>query len=551
MKRAFGLILFLFQIGFLYAQHIPVQLETYAPKYIELGKSFEVSVIPRFTTQDSIPLFLILLDNKTTLENAKINSLGSEYSVDFERYYNSSYTNAYKLINENIAALIQSEASFEIVCKLNTDSEDSPKISLVAEYPTSNSNSDTKSNESYTFPIETSETYISQSTGGNAASISNNSSFELTLKKVELKGNLLLEFWAKADSSSENIFSVSDELSNDTLITLKTNEYGFLDFSTTESTYLSKACFISENSWNYYQLFFDHSNFTGSFIVNNSVVAQFSMNDFVNLEMKKFIFGENLSGKLNIDKLTVWDYSNSLRRAQMNKHYLHFNADSSTVIFNENFDHVGVETREETDSYIYQKENILYERSDAPIFSRAPELNINLFQNFYAIEWTSPDVRFANQFILEKSYDGTYFTEIFDAVADEDETKKYFYSDSKTKDFEVVFYRVKQVNDDGSEIYSSPVKIGQGEKKYFILEQNHPNPFNPQTIFNVEVLENIEVEISVYNIVGKKVQLLHDGVLSQGLHSFTFDGSEQPSGIYFYEVKSPYSLEVKKMILAK
>jgi len=65
------------------------------------------------------------------------------------------------------------------------------------------------------------------------------------------------------------------------------------------------------------------------------------------------------------------------------------------------------------------------------------------------------------------------------------------------------------------------------------------------------MLETIEVDIYVYDIVGEKVAVLNKGILSQGIHTFSFDGSSLPSGIYFCEAKSEKFTEVKKMILAK
>ena len=100
-------------------------------------------------------------------------------------------------------------------------------------------------------------------------------------------------------------------------------------------------------------------------------------------------------------------------------------------------------------------------------------------------------------------------------------------------------------------VYSSNLKIGQGEIKLFNLGHNYPNPFNPQTTISIEILEAVDVDIYVYDIVGEKVAVLNKGVLSQGIHTFTFDGSSLPSGIYFCEAKSEKFTDVRKMILAK
>ena len=76
--------------------------------------------------------------------------------------------------------------------------------------------------------------------------------------------------------------------------------------------------------------------------------------------------------------------------------------------------------------------------------------------------------------------------------------------DQKDESSEVVYYRVKQVDKDGSIVYSSQVKVGQGLFEPFIVEQNYPNPFNPKTSIVVELLEDTQVKVIVYNLEGKR-----------------------------------------------
>ena len=107
------------------------------------------------------------------------------------------------------------------------------------------------------------------------------------------------------------------------------------------------------------------------------------------------------------------------------------------------------------------------------------------------------------------------------------------------------------MNKDSTIFYSSSTKIGQAEIEQFDVEENYPNPFNPETKITVEMYQEAEVQITVFNLVGKKVSTLHTGTLSKGVHDFRFNGEDLPSGIYLCEVKSKFSTVVKKMILAK
>ena len=85
----------------------------------------------------------------------------------------------------------------------------------------------------------------------------------------------------------------------------------------------------------------------------------------------------------------------------------------------------------------------------------------------------------------------------------------------------------------------------------FLLEQNYPNPFNPGTTVTVSVNNEQSATLSVYNIVGELVTILYNGTLTTGSHSFVFDASALPSGIYFARLTGELGTQVKKMMYIK
>jgi hypothetical protein len=85
----------------------------------------------------------------------------------------------------------------------------------------------------------------------------------------------------------------------------------------------------------------------------------------------------------------------------------------------------------------------------------------------------------------------------------------------------------------------------------YYLGQNYPNPFNPSTSINVSIPKESEVTLKVYDITGKEILTLADGILKAGLYKFTFNASELPSGVYFYKLKADGFSETKKMVLIK
>lgn len=85
----------------------------------------------------------------------------------------------------------------------------------------------------------------------------------------------------------------------------------------------------------------------------------------------------------------------------------------------------------------------------------------------------------------------------------------------------------------------------------YALEQNYPNPFNPVTKIQFSLLKKEKVFLSVYNILGEKVTELIGKEMKAGSHEITFDGTNMPSGVYFYQITTGKFYQVRKMLLIK
>ena len=90
----------------------------------------------------------------------------------------------------------------------------------------------------------------------------------------------------------------------------------------------------------------------------------------------------------------------------------------------------------------------------------------------------------------------------------------------------------------------------------FELLQNYPNPFNPATTITFSLPTAAEANLTVINMLGRRVKTLHTGILSAGTHSVvwdgtTNDGSTAASGVYFYRLESGGNVSSKKMALLK
>lgn len=85
----------------------------------------------------------------------------------------------------------------------------------------------------------------------------------------------------------------------------------------------------------------------------------------------------------------------------------------------------------------------------------------------------------------------------------------------------------------------------------FKLEQNYPNPFNPVTSIQYIVGSQQLITLKVYDILGREVATLVNEEKPAGEYEVEFDGSNLPSGIYFYQLNAGNYIETKKMILMK
>jgi hypothetical protein len=111
----------------------------------------------------------------------------------------------------------------------------------------------------------------------------------------------------------------------------------------------------------------------------------------------------------------------------------------------------------------------------------------------------------------------------------------------------------------GARLLQLEVNTGTAEPnmpKTFALHQNYPNPFNSQTIIKYDLPKASNVEITIYNILGKRVNNLVNGEQPAGFHQATWDGTNGrgkmvASGVYFYRIEAEAFTQSKKMVLLK
>jgi hypothetical protein len=85
----------------------------------------------------------------------------------------------------------------------------------------------------------------------------------------------------------------------------------------------------------------------------------------------------------------------------------------------------------------------------------------------------------------------------------------------------------------------------------FTLHQNHPNPFNPGTTITYQVAGRDAVSLRVYDLLGREVATLVNGVQSPGRHSVRLEAGHLPSGVYIYRLQTKGMVQQRKMLLMK
>jgi len=88
------------------------------------------------------------------------------------------------------------------------------------------------------------------------------------------------------------------------------------------------------------------------------------------------------------------------------------------------------------------------------------------------------------------------------------------------------------------------------------LQQNFPNPFNPETQISYALSEPSFVTIDIFDILGRQVYDFSLGYQKEGNHNVLWtgintEGKNVPNGVYFYQLNTGKTIKTKKMILSR
>jgi hypothetical protein len=528
------------------------------PNLVHQGKSFEVSIITsnEFNNADKLDLYVIpkrgIKPEEFLLRFEKEVTNIEFFSASSEGYL---YDAVMCSIDLTKAALENRGSFFQILMKFQSEIIDYSEIEFYGEFRKNNRlvdylySSDNKILSDYPNHHRIKLNFYTSNLTEKALLLETGSEFSVQTD-IDIQNDLLFEYWINLNQKGYPFLEIKNKNTELVEYRLTLNDFQIV---TAESDFNSELFvtphFIPSNVWLHFSILFSFNNKQVDFYCDGMELASFRIPPSLSSSELIFSFINEELGEFQIDQLRVIDLNESITSTFNSRTFSSFVSENSRTKFQLSFN-------ETTLSELSQIEfisltNGIITASDVPVFARAPELNIKVLSNFYELTWGGGDYANAAKYIVERAEGEKGFQEIYNVDSDNSVEKELTFLSERKDNSEVIYFRIKQINNDGSIIYSSQVKIGQAEIQEFIIGQNFPNPFNPATQISVEVVEASEFEIVVYTLEGREVEVLFEGYLAQGEYQFKFDGSELPSGIYLYKVSSPNFNQTKKMILAK
>lgn len=130
------------------------------------------------------------------------------------------------------------------------------------------------------------------------------------------------------------------------------------------------------------------------------------------------------------------------------------------------------------------------------------------------------------------------------------EKKSYSYADNNVAPGKY-FYRLKQMDYDGTYKYSQEIEAEVSAPATYTLEQNFPNPFNPITKIIFSIPTRNKVKLIIYDLLGNEIKTLVNDEKLEGKYTVEFNGSNLSSGVYMCRlIYGKYSI-TKKLVLLK
>ncbi|HPG40766.1 MAG TPA: T9SS type A sorting domain-containing protein [bacterium] len=236
---------------------------------------------------------------------------------------------------------------------------------------------------------------------------------------------------------------------------------------------------------------------------------------------------------------------------------------------NTNFQQVDMVTIEENPVYeggfnIWCDQFVVDNINDPSLPVELSSFSALCINNTVLVEWITESENNNLGFIIERS-EGDIWRQIVSYQTDfalkgqgiSSGKTRYRYIDKNVKAGKKYTYRLSDVNDQGVSTVKALVSVTmESLPQVTELIQAYPNPFNPQTVITYRLAENLNVNISVYDIAGRLVKTLFDANQLAGTHHVHWYGRDDrdikcASGNYFIVMQTEKSRYIQKLLLVK
>ena len=194
-----------------------------------------------------------------------------------------------------------------------------------------------------------------------------------------------------------------------------------------------------------------------------------------------------------------------------------------------------------------------------PVPVELASFSAQVSQNPVKLGWTTATESNNFGFDIERSFDGNVFSKI-GFVQGQGTTvvpQHYVFEDNEIDlADELHYYRLKQIDTDGSFEYSVTIKVELLSPETFVLRQNYPNPFNPGTLISYQIPLSSKVTLVIYNLQGQVIRTLVNEEVSRGFHNVIWNGKDDfgkdvATGVYVYRMSAHKFVDAKSLTLMR
>ena len=391
------------------------------PELVRQGKTFEVSIITSndFAKSDKLDLYIIP-ERGIKLESVIMRTGDEEQNIKVSSASNEGYLYDASMCSINLKgpSLKQDGSFFQILMRFESETVDYSEIEFYGEFRKNNKITGylksskeelfTSYPDHYRVKIDFYKTSVICE---RALSLRSQSKFAVS-PDLKFDHNLLLGFWLKQDKVRSPFFEIKNKQTNLIEYQLVINQFQILTCESTFHTeYSIIPYFVSNNNWQHFEIELSFKNSEIKFYCNGKEFSVFDLPLTINLSDLEFSFIGPEQGNIKIDQLRFVDLNESIDAVMKNRTFSSFISDSSRVLMQLNFNELNISDLTKYD--LVNANNVNLVSSDAPVFGRAPELNIRLMSTYYELTWGGGDFKNASEYYIERAEGEKSYVDIY------------------------------------------------------------------------------------------------------------------------------------------